>query len=39
MMLMFSISEAVDGAGKDYKSVFAVILGTGVGAGYSYDKK
>ena len=34
-----ALSEAVDGAGKDYKSVFAVILGTGVGAGYSYDKK
>ena len=34
-----ALSEAVDGAGKDYKNVFAVILGTGVGAGYSYDKK
>ena len=34
-----ALSEAVDGAGKDYKSVFAVILGTGVGAGYSYDKE
>ena len=34
-----ALSEAVDGAGSDYKSVFAVILGTGVGAGFSYDKK
>ena len=34
-----ALSEAVDGAGKDYKSVFAVILGTGVGAGYSLIKK
>ena len=33
-----ALSEAVDGAGKDYKSVFAVILGTGVGAGYSYER-
>ncbi len=28
-----ALSEAIDGAGKDYKSVFAVIMGTGVGAG------
>ena len=34
-----ALSEAIDGAGKDYKSVFAVILGTGVGAGYVVDKK
>ena len=34
-----ALSEAVDGAGKDYKSVFAVILGTGVGAGYSINKE
>ena len=34
-----ALSEAIDGAGSDYKSVFAVILGTGVGAGYSLDKE
>ena len=34
-----ALSEAIDGAGKEYKSVFAVILGTGVGAGYVAEKK
>jgi len=34
-----AISEATDGAGKNYNSVFAVILGTGVGAGYVHNKK
>ena len=34
-----ALSEAIDGAGKDYNSVFAVIMGTGVGAGYVVDKK
>ena len=34
-----SLSESIDGAGKNYKSVFAVILGTGVGAGYSLNKE
>ena len=34
-----ALSEAIDGAGKDYSSVFAVILGTGVGAGYVVDEK
>ena len=34
-----ALSESIDGAGKDYNSVFAVILGTGVGAGYVVDKK
>jgi fructokinase len=29
----FAVSESVDGAGAGYDSVFAVILGTGVGAG------
>lgn len=29
----FAVSEAVDGAGKGYKTVFAAILGTGCGAG------
>lgn len=34
-----ALSEAIDGAGADYKTVFAVILGTGVGAGLVVDKK
>ena len=34
-----ALSEAIDGAGREYKSVFAVILGTGVGAGYVAEKK
>ena len=34
-----ALSEAIDGAGKDYNSVFAVILGTGVGAGFVVDKQ
>ena len=34
-----ALSEAVDGAGSEYNSVFAVILGTGVGAGYSVNKQ
>ncbi len=29
----FALSEANDGAGKDYQTVFGVILGTGVGGG------
>lgn len=29
----FALSEAVDGAGKGFRSVFGVILGTGVGGG------
>ena len=29
-----ALSEAIDGAGKEFNSVFAVIIGTGVGAGY-----
>ena len=34
-----ALSEAIDGAGKDFNSVFAVILGTGVGAGYVVNKQ
>ncbi|MBV1934898.1 MAG: ROK family protein [Parvibaculaceae bacterium] len=33
----FALSEAADGAGRDYRSVFGVILGTGVGGGFVYD--
>ncbi len=35
----FAISEAIDGAGANYNNVFAVILGTGCGAGIAIDKK
>lgn len=35
----FALSEAVDGAGWDAKTVFGVILGTGVGGGIVLDKK
>jgi len=34
-----ALSEAIDGAGSEHNSVFAVILGTGVGAGYSVNKQ
>ena len=34
-----ALSEAIDGAGINYKTVFAVILGTGVGAGYVVNKQ
>ena len=35
----FALSEAIDGAGKDAKTVFGVILGTGVGGGIVVDKQ
>ena len=35
----FTLSEAIDGAGKDFKSVFGVIIGTGFGGGLSYKKE
>ena len=35
----FAISEAMDGAGKAYSSVFGAILGTGVGSGIVINKK
>ena len=35
----FALSEAVFGAGKDYKMVVGVILGTGMGGGIIYDGK
>ena len=35
----FALSEAVDGAGKDYSIVFGVIIGTGTGGGIIIDKK
>lgn len=33
----FALSEAADGAGEGYRSVFGVILGTGVGGGLVID--
>jgi fructokinase len=33
-----AVSEATDGAGRDCKIVFAVIIGTGLGGGISIDK-
>lgn len=33
----FAVSEAVDGAGQGFRTVFAVILGTGAGAGIAID--
>ncbi len=35
----FALSEAADGAGKGYHSVFGIILGTGVGGGLVLDGK
>lgn len=35
----FAVSEAVDGAAKGKKMVFAIILGTGCGAGIAVDGK
>lgn len=35
----FTLSEAIDGSGKDHQSVFGVILGTGVGGGWAIDQR
>ncbi len=35
----FALSEACDGAGSDYNSVFGVIIGTGCGAGLVHKKE
>ncbi len=35
----FALSEAVDGAGKGYETVFGVILGTGVGGGVVHSAR
>ena len=35
----FALSEAIDGAGKNYKVVYGIILGSGVGGGLIIDKK
>ncbi len=34
-----ALSEAIDGAGKDAKVVFAVVLGTGVGSGIAVERR
>ena len=35
----FTLSESIDGAGQNYKSVFGIIIGTGLGAGLYYNKQ
>ena len=35
----FALSEAVDGAGKDFDVIFGVIIGTGTGGGLVLNKK
>ena len=35
----FALSEAIDGAGKNYKVVYGIILGSGVGGGLVIDKQ
>lgn len=35
----FALSEAIDGAGKNFNVVFGVIMGTGVGGGIVFNKQ
>jgi len=35
----FTLSESIDGAGENYKGVFGIIIGTGLGAGLSFNKE
>ena len=35
----FALSEAIDGAGRDFETVFGVILGTGVGGGLAIRQR
>ena len=35
----FTLSESIDGAGQNYKGVFGIIIGTGLGSGLSYNKQ
>jgi fructokinase len=35
----FTLSESMDGAGQNYKSVFGIIIGTGFGGGLSFNKE
>ena len=34
-----AVSESIDGSGTNYESVFAIIMGTGVGAGFTYKNQ
>ena len=34
-----AVSESIDGSGMNYDSVFAVIMGTGVGAGFTFKNQ
>ena len=34
-----AVSESTDGSGTTYESVFAIIMGTGVGAGFTYKNQ
>ena len=36
---LFALSEAIDGAGKHYKIVYGIILGSGAGGGLVIDKQ
>ena len=35
----FALSEAIDGSGANYKSVWGVIIGSGFGGSFVYEKK
>ena len=35
----FTLSESIDGAGQNYKGVFGIIIGTGLGGGLSFNKQ
>jgi fructokinase len=35
----FALSESIDGAGKNYKVVYGIILGSGAGGGLAVDKR
>ena len=35
----FTLSEAIDGAGQNFKSIFGIIIGTGFGGALSYKKE
>ncbi len=35
----FTLSESIDGAGANYKGVFGIIIGTGLGSGLSFNKQ
>ena len=34
----FTLSESIDGAGKNFNGVFGIIIGTGLGSGLSYNQ-